>query len=79
MRITYLLILVLILSYILVGFLGPTDQVFQTYGFSGNSLLNGEVWTLVTSIFLHGGPAHLILNCIALFFFGRSLEDEITT
>lgn len=79
MRITYLLILALIGSYIFVGFFAPTGDVFQNYGFSGNSLLQGELWVLVTSIFLHGGPAHLVLNCIALFFFGRALEDEIST
>lgn len=33
----------------------------------------------MTSIFLHGNPAHLLLNCIALFFFGRALESEVSS
>lgn len=78
-KLTYVLILILIASYLAVGFFAPSQRVFKQYGFSGNNLLEGRVWTLITSIFLHGGPAHLILNCVALFFFGRALENEIST
>ncbi|RKT51858.1 rhomboid family intramembrane serine protease [Saccharothrix australiensis] len=34
----------------------------------------GEWWRLVTSGFLHFGPAHLALNMIALYVLGRDLE-----
>jgi len=33
-----------------------------------------KVWQLVTSIFLHGGLAHLAFNMIGLWSFGRVLE-----
>lgn len=33
-----------------------------------------EPWRFVTSIFLHGGLAHLIFNLFALIFFGSVLE-----
>lgn len=31
-------------------------------------------WTLLTSTFAHGSPAHLFLNGLVLFFFGPNLE-----
>jgi len=35
------------------------------------------VWTWVTSIFSHGGFAHIALNSIVIYFFGRLVEDYI--
>ena len=37
-------------------------------------LKHGYVWQLLTYQFMHGGPAHLILNCWALYVFGRGVE-----
>ncbi|MFP4567429.1 MAG: rhomboid family intramembrane serine protease [Candidatus Woesearchaeota archaeon] len=34
-------------------------------------------WTLITSMFLHGGPAHLIFNMYALLIFGGLIEQRI--
>ncbi len=34
-------------------------------------------WTLVTHIFLHSGPIHLLFNMMFLFFFGPELERRI--
>ncbi len=34
-------------------------------------------WTIVTSIFAHGGLQHLLVNGIVLFFFGPALESLI--
>ncbi|MDD5590983.1 MAG: rhomboid family intramembrane serine protease [Dehalococcoidales bacterium] len=31
-------------------------------------------WTLLTSLFLHGGIGHILGNMITLYFFGRSLR-----
>lgn len=77
MKITLLLILIIVVSFFSVGVVPDSEAVFNNLGFSGNNLVEGKIWTLITSIFLHGGPVHLILNCIALFFFGRAVEDEI--
>jgi len=38
---------------------------------------HGDWWRLVTSAFLHGGPLHLILNMVALYWFGSLLEQRI--
>jgi membrane associated rhomboid family serine protease len=37
-------------------------------------LQHGYVWQLLTYQFMHGGWTHLILNCWALFVFGRGVE-----
>ncbi len=41
------------------------------------SLMWSEPWRIVTSIFAHGGIAHLLLNSFALFLFGLILEQRI--
>jgi membrane associated rhomboid family serine protease len=38
---------------------------------------DGGWWRLITSTFLHAGPIHLLLNMLALFWFGRVLEHVI--
>jgi membrane associated rhomboid family serine protease len=38
---------------------------------------HGDWWRLVTSAFLHYGPFHLILNMLALYWFGSLLEQRI--
>ncbi|HEX6042012.1 rhomboid family intramembrane serine protease, partial [Longimicrobium sp.] len=34
-------------------------------------------WSVVTYMFLHGDPMHLLFNMIALFFFGPRVEERI--
>ncbi len=40
-------------------------------------LLHGQIWQLLTFQFLHGGPAHLLINCLMVYMFGRPLEAEL--
>lgn len=77
-RATYLMIIIIVVISLAVWLSPQTDSIIQEFGFSGENLMEGEVWTLLTSIFIHGNPAHLVLNSIALFFFGRALEDELS-
>lgn len=50
---------------------------------SGNdaaaSLKRGEVWRMITPIFLHGSPVHLFMNMLALIAFGRITERLVGT
>jgi membrane associated rhomboid family serine protease len=42
-----------------------------------DDLARGWVWQLITFQFLHGGAFHLIMNCLMLWMFGRSLEETL--
>jgi membrane associated rhomboid family serine protease len=48
-----------------------------SFALSPEGLRHGHVWELLTYQFMHGGPAHLILNCWALFVFGRAVEWSV--
>ncbi len=52
-------------------------------GFTEFFLLNSQSftqpWRFISSIFLHGGLAHLAYNLFALFFFGLVLESVVGT
>ncbi len=37
-------------------------------------VIDDRPWTIITSIFLHGGIWHLLTNMITLFFFGRYIS-----
>src|SRR5437588_4711438 len=37
----------------------------------------GDYWRLITAAFLHYGPIHLLLNMVALYWFGALLERRI--
>jgi len=54
-----------------------TKGMFNQYGFSLAGLLEGKWWTPLTSLFVHATPDHLVLNMIALFFFGRAVEEGL--
>ncbi len=58
---------------------GPVDiRVLYLLGMKSNAdILNGEVWRLLTAMFLHIGPTHLISNLIGLFMLGPILEGHL--
>ena len=47
------------------------------FALSLDGLAHGRIWQLLTFQFLHGGWLHLILNCWAIFVFGRELEETL--
>lgn len=53
------------------------NYIFSEYGLSLQNVLAGRIWVFITSIFLHASPEHLILNIIALFFFGKVVEQQL--
>jgi membrane associated rhomboid family serine protease len=44
---------------------------------SVDGLRHGYLWQLLTFQFLHGGFWHLFFNCLAIFMFGRDVEQAL--
>ena len=66
--------LIILCTIVLVlEFIVP-ERVWVPYFALIPALLPVRPWTLVTSIFLHGGFEHYFFNMLALFFFGIYLE-----
>src|ERR1035437_4901212 len=52
----------------------PTNAWFAL---SVDGLRHGFVWQLLTYQFMHGGWLHLLLNCWAIYIFGREVEETL--
>jgi membrane associated rhomboid family serine protease len=52
-------------------------RVVEYFALSTTGLARGFIWQLVTYQFLHGGFFHLLVNLIAIFFFGRAMEEAL--
>ncbi len=59
------------------GVNGTGSTIYLKGVLFGPLLEQGEWWRLVTAAFLHYGPVHLILNMVALYWFGSLLEERI--
>ncbi|RYU79138.1 rhomboid family intramembrane serine protease [Hymenobacter persicinus] len=56
----------------------PAANTLIAWGSNFSPLtLHGQPWRLLTSCFLHGGVAHLLLNSLALLFLGRLSETLV--
>ena len=47
------------------------------FALSVGGLRHGFAWQLLTYQFMHGGWLHLLLNCWAIYFFGRAVEESL--
>lgn len=77
--ITPLLIGICIVLFIAMYIFGDGSESTRTllaFGANSRTLVKmGEVWRLLTSVFLHAGIIHLFCNMYALFILGRQLEN----
>jgi membrane associated rhomboid family serine protease len=55
----------------------PNPRPGDYFALSVDGLQHGYVWQLVTFQFMHGGVLHLLLNCLAIFMFGREVEQTL--
>ena len=55
-----------------------TEALFRNYGAVPESVLSGNIASLVTSMFMHGGIAHLAGNMLFLWIFGNNVEDAMS-
>jgi len=74
-KINFVIIACILVS--LVFWFSNPDVLVEYLAFSGDNLLNGRVWILVTSLFLHGDILHLAGNMLFLYIFGNTLEEEM--
>jgi len=73
--VTYQIIGVLVVVFLLQLFVpGFTEAMLLS---PGSIVAGGQLWGLLTNMFLHGGPVHLMFNCMALFFFGGLVENIV--
>lgn len=79
--ITPMLITICFLTFIAMYIFGAGSEDIKTlllFGANSQALIKaGQVWRLVTSIFLHIGLVHLLVNMYALYIIGRQLEGFI--
>jgi membrane associated rhomboid family serine protease len=75
---TYIVLGIIAVVWLLMELLGGSTNTAVLLAFGANSgrriLLDGEIWRLFTSMFLHIGIAHLAFNAYALFIFGLEME-----
>ena len=48
--------------------------VERWFALSGLGVRSGCAWQFLTYMFLHGGPVHLLVNMLTLYFAGREVE-----
>lgn len=67
---------VVFLLQAITGQPAPTSSPLTKWGSYDTQLIQqGELWRLVTPIFLHSGLWHLFFNMLCLFWAGRRLEE----
>ncbi len=67
-------VLVFVAELVVGRFFPEQEFIFDYLALSKAGLEHGYVWQLLTYQFLHAGLLHLLLNCLAIYFFGRELE-----
>ena len=56
------------------GFLQSEATILKAGALSQDLVLHGEVWRLLSAMFLHGGIEHLFGNAVGLFILGMAAE-----
>jgi len=75
--VTYVLFGLNILIFLLMGLAGGSRNELMLLGFGvkSNVLIDqGEIWRMVTPIFLHIGPLHIFFNSYAIWIVGPQVE-----
>lgn len=79
-NVTLILIITNVLFYIAILALQQAygDSVLQNIAIQPSFILKGEkLWTIVSSMFMHGSILHLLVNMMSLLFLGSFLERLI--
>ncbi|MGY4690286.1 rhomboid family intramembrane serine protease [Salibacterium sp. K-3] len=76
-RIIFFLLAAIILVFVWMERTGESTNLLTLIEFGAKynpALLDGEWWRLFTSMFLHIGVFHLVMNSLALFYIGGAVE-----
>jgi len=72
-------VIIFVVEVIVTGYFhntAATNAMLENYGAIPYKVLEGDIPSVITSMFLHGGLAHLIGNMLFLFIFGDNIEDK---
>ena len=73
---TVTLIIVNIVVFLATYLSGQFDQIIGSYGLKPAEMFAGQrLYTIFTSMFLHGGFLHIFGNMLYLWIFGDNIED----
>ena len=76
--ITYILIAMNVLIYIIPNLLGSYENVIEKYCLFGEYVRDyHEYYRIITAGFLHGSLVHLLLNMYALYIIGGQMESYL--
>jgi rhomboid protease GluP len=78
-RVTLILIGINVISYIFLNVIlyNSPDYLFAMAQYN-QAVWDGEVWRLITSIFVHWDISHITFNMIGLLIYGATLEHFFT-
>ncbi len=74
---TYVLIVLNLLMFFLLEINGGStniDNLIQSGAKYNPAIIDGEWWRIISSMFLHIGLMHLVMNMIALYYLGMTVE-----
>jgi rhomboid protease GluP len=74
---TQILILLNVIIFILGEFIDGNTSFAVFFAQEKGKIMDGEVWRLLTSIFIHWDLNHLINNMIGLLLYGSLLETRL--
>lgn len=73
--ITYILIMLCVIMFLISG-MGTDTMLLVKFGANvGNLVKGGELYRLVTHMFLHAGIIHIFFNMYSLYYIGPKVED----
>ena len=77
--VNYVLIIINVSVFLLqiFGFMGPYMGIWDYGAIPGDLLAGQKLWTLFTSMFMHGGIEHIVGNMLFLWIFGDNIEDSL--
>src|SRR5699024_11759336 len=76
-RLTFVLITVNVLLFMLLEGSGSSTNIEHLIEFGAKynpAIIDGEWWRIISSMFLHIGMLHLMMNMLALYYLGTAVE-----